>query len=35
VTVTATASGSVEIKATYGGDSNNLKSSGTLALMIT
>lgn len=35
VTVTATAAGSVEIKAAYGGDSDNLKSSGTLALTIS
>jgi len=35
VTVTATAAGSVEIKAAYGGDSNNFKSSGALILTIT
>ena len=32
VTITTTAAGSVKIKAAYGGDSNNLKSSGTLAI---
>jgi hypothetical protein len=35
VTVTPTAAGSVKIKAAYGGDSNNLNSSGTLALTVT
>ncbi len=35
VMVTATAAGSVEIKAAYGGDSDNVKSSGTLVLSIT
>jgi hypothetical protein len=35
VTVTATATGAVKVKATYNGDSNNLKSSGTLVLTIS
>ena len=34
VTVTATTAGTVKIKAAYGGDSNNLKSSGTLIMTI-
>lgn len=32
VTITATVAGSIKIKAAYGGDSNNLKSSGTVVL---
>jgi hypothetical protein len=35
VIVTASAAGSFEIKASYGGDSNNLKSSGTLVLTVS
>lgn len=35
VTITSTAAGSFEIKAAYGGDSNNLKSSGTLVLTVS
>ena len=35
VTVTASAAGSFEIKTSYAGDSNNLKSSGTLILTIS
>ncbi|MGP8057024.1 MAG: PKD domain-containing protein [Nitrososphaerales archaeon] len=35
VTITATRAGSIKVKATYDGDSNNLKSSGTLVLTIT
>ncbi len=35
VTVTATAAGSVKIKAAYGGDSNNLRSSATVVLTAT
>jgi hypothetical protein len=35
VTITATAAGSLEIRATYGGDPNNIKSSGTLVLTLT
>jgi hypothetical protein len=34
VTVTATTAGSVKIRAAYGGDSDNLKSSGTLVLTL-
>jgi hypothetical protein len=34
VMVTATAAGSLKIKATYSGDSNNLKSSVTIVLTI-
>jgi hypothetical protein len=35
VTVTASAAGSFEIEASYGGDSNNLKSAGTLVLTVS
>jgi hypothetical protein len=35
MTVTVAAPGSVEIKAAYGGDSNDLKSSGTLVLTVS
>jgi hypothetical protein len=35
VTIVATSAGSVEIKAAYGGDSDNLKSSGTLVLTVS
>jgi hypothetical protein len=35
VTVTGTHAGSIEIKATYGGDSNDLKSLGTVGLTVT
>jgi hypothetical protein len=34
VTVTGTHTGGVEVKAAYSGDSNNLKSGGTLVLTI-
>jgi hypothetical protein len=35
MTITGTAAGSAEIRVAYGGDSNNLKSSGTFVLLIT
>jgi hypothetical protein len=35
VTVTGTVAGNVTIEAAYGGDSNNLKSSGTLVLKVS